>query len=116
MNEADISEIRWHLIEDPIDTRRTALLAFHHGSLIAVKLDLNMCRFGQNCDDVSNKRGDQATGDALEHFDQKLARELRGSPPGLGAAKPGWRSGDLKDIGPEKCRKSIDMNNRRDHA
>jgi hypothetical protein len=34
-------------------------LRFIPDLLIAVKLDLNMRRFGQNCDDVLTKRGDQ---------------------------------------------------------
>ena len=59
-------------------------------ALIGVKLDLNMCRFGQNCDDVPNKRGDQAAGDALQLFDRRLARERGGLSSRSSAAKAGF--------------------------
>src|ERR1700716_3210107 len=45
------------------DVRRFGeLVSSYHApcnGLIASKLDLNVCRFGRNCDDVLTKRGDQ---------------------------------------------------------
>jgi hypothetical protein len=63
MYEADTGDIRRHLVDDPVRTQRTALPAFHPAlhPLIAVKRDLIMRRFGQNCDDVLTKFGKEHT-------------------------------------------------------
>jgi hypothetical protein len=58
-------EVRRHLVDDPVRTRRTALLKLHPHRLNAIKLDLNMHRLGQNCDDVLTKFGGERALDVL---------------------------------------------------
>jgi hypothetical protein len=72
-DEAGIGEIRRPLVDDPVRTR----IPRHPDLLIAIKLDLNMRRFGRNCDDVLTKRGDQAGGEPTPSERESMSKHVK---------------------------------------